>query len=85
MPILCSAAWIVKLGPQEYGEDKLYSYFINTGALGLKPYVVVARDLKDFKTKYDNGITNWLKTKGFPNPVPIEQPEGCVYEGDTKK
>ena len=71
--MLYSTAWVVKLGPQDDEEDQLYSYFINTGASGLKPYVVVAKDLKKFKTKYDHGVKKWLATEGFSDPVSPQQ------------
>ena len=71
----------MKLGPPEFGEDKLYSYFI-AAAPALQPYIVAVRDLGDFKLKYDNGVRNWLDAKGFTERVSAKQPEQCVFEGE---
>ena len=81
--MLYSVAWIVFKGPPNYGEDTLYSYLIMTGTVGLKPWVVVARDLEVFNKTYDEEVKKWLSEKGFSDPASINHPPNCVYAGET--
>ena len=74
-----TVVWIVKLGPPNYGDDKLYSYIIIL-VPGKQLYFVRARNLGEFKDNYDNGVKQWLKENGFSDPVATPQPENCVYE-----
>ena len=72
-------AWIVKLGPQNYGDDNLYSYLIGAGAPSLQPLIVLVRDLHEFHSNHDTAVKNWLQANNFSDPVPCNQRRECIF------
>jgi lipocalin len=63
-------------------KDKKYDWAIVSDPL--KAFLfVLARDVENFKKKYDKDIQKKLKTYGFTGllaPIQTHQGKGCVYE-----
>ena len=76
--LLYFIVWIVKLGPPNYGEERLYSYLI-TSSMNLKSWFVLVRDIGEFQDIHDIGVKEWLKDKNFSDPYTVNQPRECVY------
>lgn len=70
--------WIVKLGPIVNGE---YQYSIVSDP-DKSQLFVIARDVDEFKAKYDNEVLTFLEQNGFTGksaPIPSVQGEDCAY------
>ncbi|XP_077979532.1 apolipoprotein D-like [Glandiceps talaboti] len=77
--------WVVKLGPKETQADGSleYQYAIVTDNLSAFLFVL-ARDVDEFRLKYDYEVRSWLDANGFTKPFnrPVESlhtPE-CIYD-----
>lgn len=73
--------WIVKLGPETYGEEGLYQYSVVTDPFKLGLYVLV-RDVDTFKSDYEDEVLSFLTSIGFTHfwnkPVATSQ-DNCEY------
>ena len=58
---------IVKLGPQNYGPENLYSYAVVSDGFQLSLFVL-ARDPQEFRQHYEGEVLNWLQQNGFTEP-----------------
>ncbi|CAD5119531.1 DgyrCDS8132 [Dimorphilus gyrociliatus] len=80
--------WIVKLGPQAFGEKNLYEYSIITDPTRLFMWVI-ARDPVTFKKKYDKEVREYLKKEGFNRFfnrfVENYQKGDCLYGGEKNQ
>lgn len=74
--------WVLKLGPQTFGSDELYEYAVISEPTRLNLFVL-ARNITDFKQRFDKEVTDFLKAEGFnpPNNPYVEQFQGppCIY------
>jgi len=73
--------WIVKLGPDTYGDDGLYQYSIVTNHDQVSLFVI-ARDIETFKSDYQEEVLEYLASNGYDNiwNTPIETVhENCNY------
>merc|ERR1712150_204275 len=75
--------WVAKLGPATYGEQGLYEYSVISNPTKLALFVI-ARDVEEFKQKYDTEDLEFLEEQGFneyftrPIPTPYHGPL-CLY------
>jgi len=73
--------WIVKLGPDTYGEEGLYQYSVVTDPFKIGLYVLV-RDLATFQSDYEDEVLSFLESNGFDHfwnkPIATEQ-DNCEY------
>ena len=73
--------WVVKLGPDTYGENGLYQYSVVTDKHKTQLYVL-ARDVATFQSEYDAEVTEYLSSNGFTyywnTPIATNQ-DNCTY------
>ncbi|CAD5119530.1 DgyrCDS8130 [Dimorphilus gyrociliatus] len=74
--------YVIKLGPQTFGPNKFYEYAIISEPTRLNLFVL-ARNISDFKTRFDAEVTDFLQAEGFnpPGNPYVEQFQGsrCIY------
>jgi len=73
---------IVKVGPKTFGKDGLYEYSIVSTPRKFLCWVL-ARDVTEFKAKYEKEVLAYLKANGYNwfynKPRPIYQGKDCIY------
>jgi len=73
---------VVKLGPATFGKNGDYEYTIITSPLKALMWVL-ARDVKDFKAKYETEVLAYLKANGYRwfwnRPRATYQGDDCIY------
>ena len=70
--------WIIKLGPQSFGDEGLYEYSVVTDPYRVGLFVLT-RDVATFRAKYEQDVLSFLEQNGFDSALnkPIE-----TYQGD---
>lgn len=74
--------YVIKLGPQTFGSDNWYEYAVISEPTRLNVFVL-ARNMTDFKLRFDKEVTDFLQAEGYnpPNNPYVEQFQGpqCIY------
>jgi len=73
--------WVVELGPPTFNGTN-YQYSVVTDPFATMLFVL-ARNVTEFKQKYDEGVTTMLKQLGFTKlynkPTETYQGADCLY------
>jgi lipocalin len=74
--------WVVLLGPDTYGPNRLYQYSVVTDSHSTMLFVL-ARNVTEFKTNYDTMMLKNLTDLGFTHfwnkPIATYQGADCQY------
>ncbi|XP_076450397.1 uncharacterized protein LOC143286644 [Babylonia areolata] len=74
--------WVIKLGPETFGDKGLYQYSLVTDNLSASLFVLT-RDVKVFREQFQEEVLDFLKENGFNQvynkPLETVQSDECQY------